>query len=164
MEWHYGTNDAHITYCLFPITGKDIEETLKRFRSVDFMAGFNTGEGSLILSQLKRLAKEGGYSFTDGVNHIALETFLNDYLSDYFPNNYAAVKAQIEKLYFLEGISKPATEYQALGVINAFTDLVFAAPAVALLDAHSKDNFRGKTYFYIFNHITQDSKKELPPW
>lgn len=134
------------------------------FLQYDFMAGFNTQEASLITSYLEKLAKIFGYKIEDGGNIGMVNVFLQEYLSSYFPNTYASVVFRFKEMFF-DGIElgKKASPAVAQTVMNMFTDLLFGAPTLALLDGHAERS-NHSTYMYTFNYILEESQREEPSW
>ena len=136
---------------------------ISTFNSYDYMAGFNTQEGSLIVSTLKKIVTTVR-SIDDGATEQKLQTFLDDYLEAFFPNAHSQLKERFRQLYF-EGIEPSSVPNPEVGqvILNIFTDLVFASPTLHLLDSHSKQN-QTSTYMFSFTYESSDSKKTNPIW
>ena len=139
-------------------------KVMSLFTEYDYMAGFNTQEGSLIESTMGRLARLEGSSLDSGVNIGVTNIFLNEYFQSYFPLSYQSKKEDIMR-WFFEGITlgEKGNPEAARAVMDVYADLLFGSPTLTLLDAHSAQD-GGNTYMYIFNYATEASRESSPPW
>ena len=142
---------------------------LQQMRSYDLMMGYNTQEGSLILSTLKGEMEPKGYDIEDGIDVALADLMLDDYTAAYFPRNSADVKATIKHNYEIPeaDVANQPSPRLADTVMNVYSDLLFASPALTILDLHSNQAAgaaRRSTYMYRFTLETQDSKPNNPSW
>lgn len=135
------------------------------------MGGFNSMEGSLILSSLSKVTKADNITIEQGINQTTVITILDDFATTYFPKNPKAAKSRLISVYFSKGeLSPQVTATQASRIVDMYTDLMFGAPTLRFLDAHSEERGgtepteQGSTYMYIFTHETPDSQQINPAW
>lgn len=136
---------------------------IESFRSYDYMAGFNTQEGSLIVSTLKKLVP-AGFTLDDGANKQMIDQFLDDYLMSYFPKSHKQLKEEFLKVFYdgKELTTSPQPDLAQI-ILNMYTDLLFATPTLHLLDSHSKQT-KTSTYLFTFTHETAYSINKNPVW
>lgn len=158
---------------MYYVTEARRQTLLSQFRSYDYLGGFNSVEGSLLLPYLEKVTRADNTDINQGINRTTVATILNDFTQTYVPSNPEAVKSTLRSFYFSEGeLSSRATPLQAAKIVELYTDLMFAAPTLVFLDAHSEGrtegggtmNRRGSTYMYIFTHETSDSQQINPTW
>ncbi|XP_064651315.1 liver carboxylesterase 1-like [Lineus longissimus] len=135
----------------------------KNLGEIDYMAGFNSQEGSNLLSMLKGLEKSLRFDLSDGVNEKAVEFMLKQYAEDYFPHNAVDVKTAMVASYFGGTLKGKSNTDLASRLLDVHADIVFNAGTIALLNAHAKTGNRSR-YLYTFSHEYKPRMEGRPTW
>jgi carboxylesterase type B len=139
----------------------DLYQNLGR---IDYMAGFNSQEGSNLLPMLEGLEKSLKYDLDNGVTEQVVDVMLKLYSEDFFPADPDAVHAEMIDSYFGGTLEGKSNTDLATRLLDAHSDIVFNAGTVALLNAHSKACGYGSRYLYTFSHEYQPRMASRPDW
>lgn len=145
------------------------DKAIEQLRSYDLLMGYNTQEGSLILSTLRSQMRAKGKDIEDGIDAATANLMVDEFVRSYFPRNKEDIKAEIKRAYGIPDVDSkmPPSSQLADTVMAVYNDLLFASPALTILDLHSAapaGNEKKSTYMYRFNLETQESRATNPKW
>lgn len=116
-----------------------------------------------------RLAETRGHSKDEGADRVIGNLFLDEYLTEYFPNCPAVIRNEVKTNYLQGGdFDKNFTGANAETILTIYSDLLYTSPALAMLDTHCSgrqtEGRKGSTYMYRFDLETQKSQSSNPAW
>ncbi|XP_033726587.1 LOW QUALITY PROTEIN: carboxylesterase 1C-like [Pecten maximus] len=136
----------------------------KFFRTLDFITGITSQDGSIAAPSLAVIAKYANFDVNNGFP-------TNMFFGLLFPALVSAFYGDSVKYTLSKGYVCPLYESsdmltQANKVLDAFTDTVFLVPAISSLNSHADRNEEANTYQYVFERPHPDplDHKRLPSW
>ncbi|KAK3102785.1 hypothetical protein FSP39_013898 [Pinctada imbricata] len=120
-------------------------EQSKFFRSLDFMTGTTTREGSILyIRMLPSVEKHFGFDVQENIpTHFVCEGFIKPFVDLHF-NNDANIQDKLCKFY-----STNDTQAQSMLATDCLADFYFFPATVDMLDLHASS--KTKTYQYQFS-------------
>lgn len=118
----------------------------KFFRSLDFVAGTTSNEGSILLVTIfPPIEHKFNFNLTEGIPHrVACEEIIATYVKNYVDNNQQ-VKEKMCNFYR----KLDSADEQSLASTHLLADLMFVYPTIKMLEYHS--NFGARSYHYQFS-------------
>ncbi|KAJ8302995.1 LOW QUALITY PROTEIN: hypothetical protein KUTeg_019391 [Tegillarca granosa] len=136
----------------------DLDSSLEFFRSLDYMTGYNNGEGASMLAMEERYGSPT--SISEGISSDALcSRFMPRIVKRSF-DSIPEVSEALCKAYRADDRIQ-----QGINAVELCGDYEFASAAVQSLIAHSKQNQATNTFHYVFTRpVTSIMGEELPKW
>jgi carboxylesterase type B len=115
------------------------------FKSLDFMTGTTSNEGSLVLMMAPSLQEHYKFNITEGIpSRFVCKAIINPFVKSFF-NDESDVKQKMCEFYTVDtGISD-----QSMRATDIFSDIVFGYPTFKMLEYHTSTE--GNTFHYLFS-------------
>jgi len=120
------------------------------YKSVDFIGGVNSLDGSLALMYVLGIQQSRGLTFnaSEGIpTSFVCDVFIPIMVDAYFSQNKADVVKTLCDFYGREDLQE-----QGKQLLNFYGDLIFIAPKIEALNLHSNENKVSRSYLYLFSH------------
>lgn len=136
----------------------------KFFRTLDFITGITSQDGSIAAPSLANIAKYVNFDIKNGFPTKMFFGLLFPALVSAFYGE--SVKYTLAKDYICPLYHSSDQLVQGNKVLDAFTDSIFVVPALRSLNIHSDDNGEASTYQYVFErpHPDPEDHERLPSW
>ena len=136
----------------------ETSEVSKFFRSLDFIAGTTSNEGSLLYMIIfPEMQEHYAFNLTEGIPHkVVCEALIAPYVELYLKND-ETIKRKLCEFYYEDG----SLIEQSRRSTYALADIMFTYPTVKMLEYHTGG--KGKTYQYRFSKISPEPFGGPPP-
>ncbi|XP_071175450.1 fatty acyl-CoA hydrolase precursor, medium chain-like [Mytilus edulis] len=142
----------------FRLLSDKTSDVAKFFKSIDFMGGTTSNEGSLLyMIAPPSFLEHFGFNMTEGIpSKVACVGIIAPFVELYLNNN-PALKTQLCDFYTVDG----SVAEQGLRVSELFGDLLITYPVVRMLEYHS--SLGGETWQYRFSKTSPSPIGGPPP-
>ena len=174
---YYGSpSNAHLTIGMGPVVDGDLipdspqrlisdayPSILGFFKSLDYIAGTTSEEGSLLNALLasKEIQEQYNFNLAQGIpTRVFKNVITRTLVSTYFHNNSDIWKAICDKYSGTTSVAQ-----QGRKAIEMYGDFFFYVPTIQSLLHHSMNNRIGQTFQYVFARDPPvKSGLHRPPW